>query len=391
MPFADKKTWEETRPSSCKDSGVGGACDGWKKNCPSDVNGLVKDGTKLAAAEKAMDAMLTALKMGEGKLSSAKDKDKEKVEPTKALIKEWRTEVGKYGTKVEEALKKIAIANRASADAEIDKAFDVVKKYHIALDEQKKGLKERVAAVQKLKPIPKTANAMDDGERGALEKKVAALVAEADTIADRVEKLADGLRTDLTSFRTRGAGGIAKDHGVDDKGQAELGKRFTIHKSLVDKFELDCKTIKMLVHQLNVDQTTISQMLDKGWEVMKGYEKILNQVLVAVKETKKGLPQKNNPGAVMKRLNETAPANAIELQLVNCQNQIDVYRKAQKRLEALTEKAVDHVPQDFRESTVLELIHAIKKEMDEFDAAKKASDSEVLEGIAHGKALLQKK
>jgi hypothetical protein len=391
MPFADKKTWEDTRPSCCKNSGVGGACDGWKKDCLLDVNALVKDAAKLAAADKAMVAMLAALKTGEGKLSSANDKDKDKVQRTKVLIKEWRTEVGKYETKIAEAQKKIAIANLASAEAEIDTAFDSVKKYQIALDELKKGLKEKVAAVQKLKPDEKTANAMDEGERKALEKKVATLAAQAVAISNEADQLSEGLLTDLGRFRNRGASGIGKDHGVDAQGQAELGKRFTEHKSPMDKFQLDGRTIKMLVHQLNVDQATIFQLLDKGWEVMKGYEKILNQVLVAVKETKDELSRRVNPGTSMKRLNETAPENAIELLFVSCQNQIDLYQKAQKRLEALTEQGVDHVPQDFRESTVLDLINAIKREMDEFEAAKKASDTEVMEGSAHGKAIMSRK
>jgi hypothetical protein len=34
MPFADRKTWENTRPSDIKDRGIGAACDLWKKKLP---------------------------------------------------------------------------------------------------------------------------------------------------------------------------------------------------------------------------------------------------------------------------------------------------------------------------------------------------------------------
>ena len=232
---------------------------------------------------------------------------------------------------------------------------------------------------------------MQEGERKALNQKVGLLGAEAAAIALKAEKLAEGLRDDLTKFRGRGAGGIGKDHGVDDKGISELGKHFTAHKALMDKFELDVKTIKMLINQMNVDQTTISAMLDKTWNVMKGYEKIVKEVLLAVQLTKKDLPSKTNPGTIMKRLNATTPRNAVELQIVNCQNVIDAYRKADKRLLALTEKGVDHVPQDFRVGDVLKLINEIKREMNAFDDAKVASDKEAKEGIAHGQALLNPK
>jgi hypothetical protein len=43
----------------------------------------------------------------------------------------------------------------------------------------------------------------------------------------------------------------------------------------------------------------LQERLKKTWDVMTGYEKVLEQVLHGVQETKKGLPVKS-PGAMIK-------------------------------------------------------------------------------------------
>ncbi len=94
--------------------------------------------------------------------------------------------------------------------------------------------------------------------------------------------------------------GIAKDHGVDEKTAVALTKRFNEQKVLMDKFELDAKTIGMLAHKANIDSTAIETRLEKGWEIMKGYKKVLEQVLHAMEETTKALSNTviaKNPGA----------------------------------------------------------------------------------------------
>ncbi len=48
MPDISKKIWQDTRPSECKDTGIGGAADNWKTTCVA--VGQLKDAPALADA-----------------------------------------------------------------------------------------------------------------------------------------------------------------------------------------------------------------------------------------------------------------------------------------------------------------------------------------------------
>lgn len=106
MPFADKKTWEKTRTSVCKGSGVGAACDAWKKHC-GDPDKVADDPKKASDAIKTINEMYEALKTARGKLAKAKKGDKQ-ADATKDLLDDWEKQTRAYQDKLNGAVVKAA-------------------------------------------------------------------------------------------------------------------------------------------------------------------------------------------------------------------------------------------------------------------------------------------
>jgi hypothetical protein len=407
MPEIAKKTWQDTRPSDCKDTGIGGAADEWKKACV-DVKTLT-DSKALATAGEKNKALVTAIAAA-GKALEPLKKHK-KYEATKALLDDWTTKTTAYATSLDHEQKrrmqvelenvkaakaakdKLDAKNLAAANAEIDEAFTTTAKYQLLMEANKKAIKEKVLDLQALIPSEADASQMTDQARKALTAKANTLAAEVARISLDTNKIGEGLRKDLTSFRLRGASGIAKDHGVNEKDASALSKRFNDQKALMDKFELDGKTIQMLAHKANVDSTAIETRLEKTWDVMKGYKKTLDQLLYAVAEVTKALANTviaKSPGAQLKSWTAQKTGltkNAVLLQIQACQAGMELYKKAEKRLDQMVDSGLGHVPTDDVTPEISALRKKINTEMDKLRAAKAAFDKEAAEGIAHGQGL----
>jgi hypothetical protein len=99
MPFADKKTWEDTRPSGCKGSGVAAACKSWASACKATA-GIAGDSGKVDTARKAILEMQNALALAEKKLEKVKSTDP-KHAPTIKLISEWKKAATAYAQDLE--------------------------------------------------------------------------------------------------------------------------------------------------------------------------------------------------------------------------------------------------------------------------------------------------
>lgn len=99
MPFADKKTWEDTRPSGCKGSGVAAACKSWASACKPTA-GIAGDSAKVDAARKAILEMQNALAAAEKKLEKVKTTDS-KHAPTTKLISDWKKAAAAYAQELE--------------------------------------------------------------------------------------------------------------------------------------------------------------------------------------------------------------------------------------------------------------------------------------------------
>jgi hypothetical protein len=99
MPFADKKTWEDTRPSGCKGSGVAAACKSWASACKATA-GIAGDSAKVDSARKAILEMQNALSAAEKKLEKVKTTDS-KHAPTTKLISDWKKAATAYAQDLE--------------------------------------------------------------------------------------------------------------------------------------------------------------------------------------------------------------------------------------------------------------------------------------------------
>jgi len=99
MPFADKKTSEDTRPAGCKGSGVAAACKSWASACKATA-GIAGDSAKVDAARKAILEMQNALALAEKKLEKVKSTDS-KHAPTTKLISEWKKAATAYAQDLE--------------------------------------------------------------------------------------------------------------------------------------------------------------------------------------------------------------------------------------------------------------------------------------------------
>jgi hypothetical protein len=138
FPFADRKTWENTRPSDIKDTGLGAACDAWKKSCKP-YKEIADDKAKTSAALVAIDKMLGALKDAGGKASKVKDPKKKKA--VEDLLKEWKKETEDYQKGLNAAVFK-------SVEGELGEKIEKAKKeYLVVFSETERQLKEVIPGI----------------------------------------------------------------------------------------------------------------------------------------------------------------------------------------------------------------------------------------------------
>jgi chromosome segregation ATPase len=145
MPFADRKTWENTRPSDIKDTGIGAACDLWKKSCTAQLKDIADDKDKTSGAFVAIDKMLGALKNATGKVSKVKDANKKTA--VEELLKEWKK-------KTEDFQKALSALVMKSVDSELinKKLLDAAKVANqqcLALAKEIDGPEQKMAAIEK--------------------------------------------------------------------------------------------------------------------------------------------------------------------------------------------------------------------------------------------------
>ena len=406
MTEISKTKWQDVRPSDLKDTGIGGAADDWKKTCTAADK--LKDSVLTDAGSK-NQALIKAIGIARKALDEIK-KNK-KYAATKDLLDDWDSQTKAYGSSLDtETMSRmraeahrVAAANKLKADQEaanlaaankvVDRAFEITEEYQRTVNGLKKALKSQVDAFQSLAAdIKQKANDLTVAEGKAQQKKADLAASEVASTALKAAAAMERLRTDLVFFRGPGAGGIAKAHNLDGKPKETLGKRFTEHKALMDKIELDCKTIAMLGQKIDIDTVAIQQALTKTWEILPGYQKILKQVLTAVQASRGELSTKTNPGTAMKKWSpqyEGLTANAIELQITSCQMVIDTFRKVEKRIDEMISQGFGHIDKDFMHDSLSDAIEAIETERAGFKKEKLASDKEASEGIAHGRALLK--
>ena len=406
MTDISKSNWQDIRPSDLKDTGMGGAADKWRAACIA-VNRL-GNAVALADAGSQNKALQTAISTAQKALE--KIKKHKKYQATKDLLDDWETQTDAYAkalatesnNRMQIEVQRIAAANQLKAQQEAanlaaankvcDKAFEITENYQSTVNGLKKLLKTQVESVQTLAAeVKKNGAKLTLSEGKARLQKLNIAAGEVASLAMKATAAMESLRSDLVFFRGPGAAGIAKDHDLEGKAKEGLGKRFTEHKALMDKIELDCKTISMLGHKIDIDTVAVQQSLKQTWEILPGYQKILEQVLKAVQASRGELSTKTNPGTTIKKWTPQysgLSANAVELQITSCQMVLDTFRKVGKRIDELVSQGFDHIDKDYMHDSLSDVIQAIEKEQAEFHKEKLASDQEAMEGIAHGKKLL---
>ena len=404
MTEISKSEWQANRPSDLKDTGMGGAADKWKSTCV-DVKKL-KDSLALADAGTKNQELIKAIANSRKLLEKLKKSNK--YIPTKALLDDWETQAKAYGAsldsesmnRIKVEAQKIAAANKLKADlaeetlrintAKVNKIADdaikLTKESQSTLTEYKSDIKNKVAALQMLVTKVKTKGDPD----GRTLSSVGLLVKSAGEINDGAQNLIVSLRKDVGSGGVaplrRGGVILAREHDLDANGTKALVDKYNVHKGLMDKFELDVKTVGLLFQQVDVDSTAVEQLLKKGKELTAGYQKILERVLDQVIKMKSELGAIKSP--TTKTWNITKPPgselNIVEQQIVVQVQVLDKWKKAKKRLDELVAKGVGYVPKESHDDPGLKpLITNINSEVEGFSDLKKSIDKEYGEANDH--------
>ena len=179
---------------------------------------------------------------------------------------------------------------------------------------------------------------------------------------------------------------LAREHDLDAAGTKALVDKYNQHKGLMDKFELDVKTVGLLFQQVEVDSTAVEQLLKKGKELTAGYQKILERVLDQV------IKMKSEMGAIKSPTTKTwnidkppgSELNIVEQQIVVQVQVLEKWRKAKKRLDELVATGVGYVPKESHADPGLKtLIANINNEAERFSDSKKSIDKEYGEANDH--------
>ena len=179
---------------------------------------------------------------------------------------------------------------------------------------------------------------------------------------------------------------LAREHDLDAAGTKALVDKYNQHKGLMDKFELDVKTVGLLFQQVEVDSTAVEQLLKKGKELTAGYQKILERVLDQVIKMKSEMGAIKSPTTKTWNI-DTPPGselNIVEQQIVVQVQVLEKWRKAKKRLDELVAKGVGYVPKESHADPGLkQLIANINNEAERFSDSKKSIDKEYGEANDH--------
>lgn len=390
MPIEiSKKKWQDTRPErDCKGTGMGKVADDWKATCTPVVKllnpaAILNASVKNGALHKAIEAARPIVK------KSTSDKKKATVD----LLDDWDTQVAAYARDISsETLKRQHIAREtmriytARANKIADDAIELTKRHQLTLTEHKNDMKNKVAALQMLVTKSKAKGDPD----GSVLRGVGLLVESAGEIQDEAAKLIETLRRDVGNSGVaplrRGGQVIAKENNLDAAGTKQMIDKYNLHKELMDKFELDIKTVGLLFKQVSVDSTAVEQLLKKGSDLKTGYKKILEKVLSQVEATKNELGAIKSPTS--KTWTATKPPgndlNIVEQQIAVQTQVIAKWGKAQKRLDELLSKGVGYVPAQSRDDPDLRpLLAKIESEVDEFQKVKTSVDKENVEANVH--------
>ena len=404
MTDISKANWQANRPSDLKDTGMGGAADKWKSTCV-DVKKL-KDSVALADAGTKNKDLIAALENSRKLLEKLKKSNK--YIPTKALLDDWETQAKAYAAslatesmdRIKAEAQRIAKANKLKADlaeetlrintAKVNKiaddAIELTKESQSTLTEYKSDIKNKVAALQMLVTKAKAKGDPD----GRMLSSVGLLVKSAGEINDGAQNLIVSLRKDVGSGGVaplrRGGVILAREHDLDAAGTKALVDKYNQHKGLMDKFELDVKTVGLLFQQVEVDSTAVEQLLKKGKELTAGYQKILERVLDQV------IKMKSEMGAIKSPTTKTwnidkppgSELNIVEQQIVVQVQVLEKWRKAKKRLDELVATGVGYVPKESHADPGLKtLIANINNEAERFSDSKKSIDKEYGEANDH--------
>lgn len=404
MTDISKSNWQANRPSDLKDTGMGGAADNWKSTCV-DVTKL-KDSFALADAGSKNQEFVKAIENSRKLLEKLKKSNK--YIPTKALLDDWETQAKAYGkslasesmSRIKAEAQRIAAANKVKADlAEealrintakankiADDAIALTQKSQSRLTEFKSDMKNQVAALQMLVTKAKAKGDPD----GRMLDTVGMLVKSAGEIKNDAKTLTESLRKDVgdggVAPLRKGGLILAKENNLDAAGTKALVNKYNAHKGLMDKFELDIKTVELLFQQVEVDSTAVGQLLKKGIDLTSGYQKILERVLDQVKKTKDEMGAIKSP-TTKKWSTDKLPGsdlNMVEQQIVVQVQVLDKWKKTQKRLDELVAKGVGYVPKESHGDPGLKpLLAYIVKEVDGFSDLKKSIDKEYGEANDH--------